>query len=156
MANNDENKLSVNARIANNLKVYMEDERFGVKELSEKYNINKSAIYKWLRQEACPNYDNLLLLADEFQCPLDCLLGRRATDDDYGFVAKSPTRPFYENLNAIMLEKGITEYRLVKTMKASRNKISSWRKGISLPDAKGIFDLANALDVSADYLVGRE
>lgn len=156
MANIGENKLSVNARIAKSLKAYMDDERLSVKELSEKYDINMSAIYKWLRQEACPNFDNLIILADEFRCPLDCLLGRRESDDDYGFVAKRPTRPFCDNLNAIMLEKGMTEYRLVKIMKAPRNKVTSWRKGISLPDAKGIDDLSTALEVSADYLVGRE
>lgn len=156
MANVDDSKLNVNAKIAQSLKQYMDDGRFSVKDLSEKYGINMSAIYKWLRGEACPNFANLILLADEFKCPLDCLLGRRAIDDDYGFVAKTPTRPFCENLNAIMLEKGMTEYRIVKTMKASRNKVSSWRKGVSLPDAKGIYDLSDVLDVSADYLVGRE
>lgn len=146
---------SINEKFAVALDYFMKTENCGARELAKKCDVTVSAIYKWKRGDACPGFRNLVLLADEFGCSMDCLIGREPIDNDYGFTAKFPLKPFCDNFNEILLEKGITEYRLVKMMGVSRTKIASWRKGNSLPDAKGLYDLAEALDVSADSLAGR-
>ncbi len=146
---------SINEKFAIALDYFMKTEKYGARELAKKCDVNVSAIYKWKRGDACPGFRNLVLLADEFGCSMDCLIGREPIDNDYGFTAKTSLKPFCDNFNEILSEKGITEYRLVKMMGVSRTKIASWRKGRSLPDAKGLCDLADALDVSADSLAGR-
>lgn len=149
-------QLSINEKVAAALDYFMKSEKYGARELASKCDVNVSAIYKWKRADSCPGFRNLVLLADEFGCSLDCLIGRTPIENDYGFTPKTITKPFCDNLNEILKEKGITEYRLVKIMGVSRTKISSWRKGKSLPDAKGLYDLAEVLDVSADSLAGRQ
>lgn len=146
---------SINEKFAFALDYFMKTEKYGARELAKKCDVNVSAIYKWKRGDACPGFRNLVLLADEFGCSMDCLIGREPIDNDYGFTSKTTLKPFCDNLKEILSEKGITEYRLVKMMGVSRTKIASWRKGNSLPDAKGLCDLADALDVSADSLAGR-
>lgn len=146
---------SINENFAFALDYFMKTEKYGARELARKCDVNVSAIYKWKRGDACPGFRNLVLLADEFGCSIDCLIGREPIENDYGFISKTAPKPFCDNFNEILSEKGLTEYRLVKMMGVSRTKISSWRKGNSLPDAKGLCDLADALDVSADSLAGR-
>lgn len=147
---------SINKAISSALNFYMKSEKCEVRTLVQKYGFSASSVYKWKRGDACPDFHNLITLADEFGCPLDCLIGREPLDNDYGYIPKPVTKPFCDTFNDIIKEKGLTEYRLVKTMGVSRTKISSWRKGKSLPDAKGLYDLAELLDISADSLVGRE
>ena len=118
-------------------------------------NIKKNIIINVGRQIGSGGRIIAKMLADEFGCSIDCLIGREPIENDYGFTSKTTPKPFCDNFNEILSEKGLTEYRLVKMMGVSRTKISSWRKGNSLPDAKGLCDLADALDVSADSLAGR-
>lgn len=147
---------SINENIAFAINYYMKSEKCKVRDLAQKCGLNSSAIYKWKRADACPSFTNLIAIADYFGCSLDCLIGRQPIDSDYGFVPKHSSKPFCDILNEILLEKGITEYRLVKLLNVSRTKVSSCRKGKSLPDAKGLYDLAEILNISADFLAGRE
>ncbi|MBO4990509.1 MAG: helix-turn-helix transcriptional regulator [Clostridia bacterium] len=51
-------------------------------------------------------------------------------------------------------EKGYTQQLLAQKIGYSQSVVSDWEKGISDPSAKAIVALAQALEVSADYLLG--
>ena len=54
-----------------------------------------------------------------------------------------------------MKEKGVTRYRLVKDLPIYDGYFTNWKKGKS-PNILTLILLADYLDVTIDYLVGRE
>lgn len=95
----------------------------------------------------------MIYLSEFLNCSLGFILG--ITDSEYeGMYKKCPL--FSVQLRKVMLEKKKTEYRLVKTTGISKSLFYSWLSGKSLPSIDNIIKLANALECSIDYLVGRE
>lgn len=95
---------------------------------------------------------NLLKLADYFNCSLDFLVGRTETVLDY-----SPRQcpPFYKRLREVMKEKGKTRYRMDKESKVKDSYFTNWSKGTD-PHILSLIEVADYLDVTIDYLVGRD
>lgn len=91
-------------------------------------------------------------LADFFNCSLDFLCGRTETILDFTI---QKTKPFYESLMSYMKKNEISRYRIVKETKLSNGNFESWRKGGD-PKIQTIIELADYLEVTIDYLVGRE
>lgn len=125
-----------------------------VQELSEKYGFSLSAIYKWLRGVCYPSFDNLVLLADNFGCSADYLLGLK--DDEVEYTANEQRQPFDVLFSDLLKEKNVSEYRLVKQTGLARSKVDEWRKAASLPSVESLVLVAKFFDVSVDRLVGRE
>ncbi len=61
----------------------------------------------------------------------------------------------YERFAELLKEKGITSYRISKEISISQSTLSDWKKGKSTPKADKLQLIANYLDVSLDYLVGK-
>lgn len=125
-----------------------------VQELSEKYGFSLSALYKWLRGVCYPSFDNLVLLADNFGCSADYLLGLK--DDEVEYTANEQRQPFDVLFSDLLKEKNVSEYRLVKQTGLARSKVDEWRKAASLPSVESLVLVAKFFDVSVDRLVGRE
>ncbi len=125
-----------------------------VQELSEKYGLSLSALYKWLRGVCYPSFDNLVLLADNFGCSADYLLGLK--DDEVEYTANEQRQPFDVLFSDLLKEKNVSEYRLVKQTGLARSKVDEWRKAASLPSVESLVLVAKFFDVTVDRLVGRE
>lgn len=125
-----------------------------VQELSEKYGFSLSALYKWLRGVCYPSFDNLILLADNFGCSADYLLGLK--DDEVEYTANEQRQPFDVLFSDLLKEKNVSEYRLVKQTGLARSKVDEWRKAASLPSVESLVLVAKFFDVTVDRLVGRE
>lgn len=125
-----------------------------VQELSEKYGFSLSALYKWLRGVCYPSFDNLVLLADNFGCSADYLLGLK--DDEVEYTANEQRQPFDVLFSDLLKEKNVSEYRLVKQTGLARSKVDEWRKAASLPSVESLVIVAKFFDVTVDRLVGRE
>ena len=125
-----------------------------VQELSEKYGFSLSALYKWLRGACYPSFDNLVLLADNFGCSADYLLGLK--DDEVEYTANEQRQPFDVLFSDLLKEKNVSEYRLVKQTGLARSKVDEWRKAASLPSVESLVLVAKFFDVTVDRLVGRE
>lgn len=63
---------------------------------------------------------------------------------------------FKENLKEIRMEKELTQGKLAKLIGYAQGNVSRWESGEQEPTATAIIALANALDVSTDYLLGQE
>lgn len=61
---------------------------------------------------------------------------------------------FYEILNCICEKKGITVTQLLKEHNLSTGNTGSWKKG-KLPNGETLLKIADYLDCSVDYLLGR-
>ena len=59
-----------------------------------------------------------------------------------------------ETIKSLRLEKGLTQPQLAEMIGVSKGMISVWENNINEPKASYIKALAQALEVSADYLLG--
>ena len=60
---------------------------------------------------------------------------------------------FNENLKIIRKAKGYTQEELAIKIHVVRQTISKWEKGLSVPDADVLIEMANLLDVSVSQLL---
>lgn len=72
---------------------------------------------------------------------------REYSPDDY-------MKPFPKRLRLLMEENGLSQNRLAKILGISRQAISSYALGASLPDSEKITTIAKYFKVSTDYLLG--
>ena len=61
-----------------------------------------------------------------------------------------------ENLKKARKNKNYTQDKLAKLLGVSRSTVAMWESGSSQPDNRLLSVLADTLDVSVDYLLGRE
>ena len=59
-------------------------------------------------------------------------------------------------LEQLMKERNFTAYRLSKIIGCSQSSIANWISGKNVPNYENISALADALNVSVDYLLGKE
>lgn len=59
-----------------------------------------------------------------------------------------------ENLKSLRKQKGITQEELAIKLNVVRQTISKWEKGLSVPDADMLINLADLLEVSTAQLLG--
>ena len=120
--------------------------------LAAAIGVSDETVRRWKNGERDILLSQLVKLADYFQCSLDFLTGRSDTVLDYQ-VSEMP--PFYDSLRAVMKEKGVTRYRLVKDLPIYDGYFTNLKRGKS-PNILTLILLADYLDVTIDYLVGRE
>ena len=64
---------------------------------------------------------------------------------------------FSERIIQCRTKKGLSQNQLAKLMEVSRQAVSKWENGLSVPDAAKMIQLAEIFEVSWDYLAtGRE
>ena len=63
---------------------------------------------------------------------------------------------FSENLKMLRKEKGFSQEQLATRLNVVRQTISKWEKGISVPDAELLIQLAEVLDVTVSDLLGKK
>ena len=93
-----------------------------------------------------------IAIADFFNCSLDFLAGRSETVIDF-IPKKCP--PFYEHFRNILKEKGISRYKIHTDTKIKSSHFVDWKNGTE-PQIHSLIELADYLDISLDYLLGRD
>ena len=63
---------------------------------------------------------------------------------------------FGENLKAIRKAKGYTQEELAMKLNVVRQTVSKWEKGLSVPDAEILVEIADVLDTNVSVLLGKE
>ena len=63
---------------------------------------------------------------------------------------------FPGNLKNLRVKKGLSQGELAIRLGVVRQTVSKWEKGISVPDAETLINLADVLDVSVNDLLGSE
>ena len=61
---------------------------------------------------------------------------------------------FAQRLKELRAENNISQSELAEMCNVQQSCVSKWERGATLPDAEMIVVLAQALHVSADYLLG--
>lgn len=63
---------------------------------------------------------------------------------------------FQENLKALRKQKGMTQEELAARLNVVRQTVSKWEKGLSVPDAAILMNIAEVFDVPVSRLLGGE
>ena len=63
---------------------------------------------------------------------------------------------FSKNLKTLRKSKGFSQEQLAVRLNVVRQTISKWEKGLSVPDAELLIQLAEVLDVTVDDLLGKK
>lgn len=61
-----------------------------------------------------------------------------------------------ENIKALRKAKGLSQEELAIKLSVVRQTISKWEKGLSVPDAGMVIQIADALDTTVNILLGEE
>ena len=120
--------------------------------LAAAIGVSDETVRRWKNGERDILLSQLVKLADYFQCSLDFLTGRSDSVLDYQ-VSEMP--PFYDSLRAVMKEKEVPRDRLGKDVPIYDGYFTNWKRGKS-PNIVTLILLEDYLDVTIDYLVGRE
>ncbi len=140
--------------IAQNLNELMKEHNISVKALKKIAGLKTtSVIYEWLSGKRGIKLDKAVKIADFFQCSLDYLAG---LTDNYEEKTYLPCPPFKDALLAVMQEKNITQYKLMKETNFKGGNIYTWFNKNATPRLDTVVELANFFDVTLDHLVGRE
>lgn len=113
-----------------------------------------SPIYKWKNGKKGLLLNTAVKLADYFQCSLDYLFGR--TDLDTPICKAKECPPFDVQFRKVLTEQKVSQYVLLKNEVVFRGNLNNWLNQKRIPHIESIIRIANYLDVSMDYLVGRE
>lgn len=100
-----------------------------------------------------PKTPTLIKIADYFNISIEFLMG--LTDNEH-FIKSNNTANFFERLNILRNEKGLTANNaLSKEVHIHRNNIRQWYNIHCLPLIDDLIILADYFEVSIDYLLGR-
>ncbi len=120
-------------------------------ELADKLGTHSTTVSGWARGASMINLVNAVKIADFFECSLDYLAGISEVDR---YVPARPLEPFYTRLRSVMKSCGVTRYRIAKDTEFKDPYFTKWSRG-SVPDLITVIKLAQYLNVSVDYLIGR-
>ncbi len=121
-------------------------------QLAAAFSVNIDTIYSWKNNEYTPSLSKLIVVADYFKVRLDFLAGRSDLEQP---CANRECPPFAKRLREVMKEKGMTTYYFRKNTRYGSSFFVKWENGAD-PLLPTLMDLADILDCSIDYLVGRE
>ncbi|MBQ9730184.1 MAG: helix-turn-helix transcriptional regulator [Clostridia bacterium] len=145
--------MSILSKLPERLKEELFEKEFSTAEFAEKIGVKRHTVTQYLQGVRLPKFHTFVAMLDLFHSSADFLLGR-SENPDYE-RAYLPTPPFCERLRVILAECNLSQYALQKRTGLSWNNFHFWLNGKRSPSPELLEKIADALDVSVDYLLGR-
>ena len=140
------------SKFAENLLALMEEHNINAPALAKIINVHRTSITRYLCGERLPNYEDFVSIIEYFNVSADVLLGRIDYCDVTTF---HPIQPFGTILQQAMNDANVSQYRIQKDLHFSSATTNAWISNKKLPAIDRVDKLADYLDVSVDYLLGR-
>jgi transcriptional regulator with XRE-family HTH domain len=140
------------SKFAENLSALMQEHNINAPKLGKILNINRSNITRYLRGERLPSYRLFIAIIEYFNVSADVLLGRIDYCETQAF---QPTKPFGGILQNTLKEARVTQTQLQKDLHLSSATTYTWLTNQRIPSVEHLDELADYLEVSVDYLLGR-
>ncbi len=144
--------METTVNISERLSELMNEKGISNKELANVLGVAIGTVGYWKKGRNTMRLPQFIAIADYFNCSLDFLAGRSETVID--FIPKE-CPPFYEHLRNILKSKKITRYRINADSKIKSSHFVDWKNGTE-PQIHSLIELADYLDISLDYLLGRD
>ena len=144
--------MKIMLSFAENLNSLMNEKNLNAPALAKILNTDRTNITRYLRGERLPNFKLFVSIIEYFNLSADVTLGLKDYSTESRFL---PVKDFASNLRAVMQESNTTQYKIEKQLKISGASMYNWLFGKSLPSIENLVKLAEFMDVSVDYLLGR-
>lgn len=130
-------------------------------EIAKSAGFEQSLYAKWEADKSLPGAENLVKLANVFNCSVDYLLGRGQNRgmvevNNFSIVQKNSTATFTERVTELLAEKHLSRRQLAIHSGIPMTTINNWFNRASLPTLDIAEKLADYFECSLDYLSGRE
>ena len=120
--------------------------------LSIKLGFGESTIYHYLQGIRIPYAETVIIIADFFKCSTDFLLGLE--DENYSEIYKKAP-PFKERFPELLKQCNLSQYKFEKLTKISHSVTGYWKNGTKKPTIESIIRIAQVLDKTVDFVLGR-
>ncbi len=130
----------------------LEEENLSDRKLANVLGISSSPICNWKKGKQIPTLENAVKIADYFNCSLDYLFGLVEIDEKDSFLKGN----FNLRLKKILKDKKLTQKQLNEATGFNNVNTNGWLNKNVQPDMPTVIRLAEYLNVSLDYLAGRE
>ncbi len=131
------------------------EEKISNADLSRKTGISTARISNFCNGKDMPSLNNALILANNFKCSLNYLLG--LTDEKHIVLSKREyfVEIFLKRLDFLLKKKMISQKQFCEEIEINKSCISNWRRG-QKPKTRNLIKMASMFDCSIDYLLGFE
>lgn len=142
------------SKLSEQLLELMDEDGLTQNTLAEKLNTSRPKLSLYVNDKALPTFEVFVKLIEFFNCSADFLIGNK----DYPERNKkyAPVLPFGTRLKSILKERGISQYSFHNSTNISWSVLHNWFKGNSLPSMDNLKRVAEELDCSVDFILGRE
>ena len=144
--------MVIMSKFAENLSALMQEHNLNAPALAKCLNTDRTNITRYLRGERLPLFKVFISLIEYFNISADVLLGRLDYSETQTFL---PIVPFGDTLRRVMSETKTTQYRIEKDLHISGGTMYNWLTNKSVPSTESLLKLADYMDCSVDYLLGR-
>lgn len=131
----------------------MEEKHINARFLAQYLELSVISIHRWLKGDYSLLLPTAVKIANFFNCSLDYLFGR---SDDFSTNIYIECPSFDIQFKKVLEEQKISQYKLTKSKLISGGNIDNWLNKKQTPHIESIIKLADYLNVTMDYLVGRE
>lgn len=141
---------------AERLKELIEEDNTSCGHIAHSVGINVHYLYAYTssNNSAMPSLDNIVKLANYFNCSLEYAIG--LTDNNVVSSYNSQLPSFSSRFRQVVKQRGFSLYRLGHVTNTSTTTYYRWINNLSSPNIDSLIRVANAIDVTLDYLIGRE
>ncbi len=129
------------------------ERKLDAKTLAKQLGVEGSTITRYLRAERAPTVENLVMLANYFQCTTDFLLGRENCNRLQTF---NSCPPFNEQIIKVLEYYGYSCYRFSIEANIHQSRVYAWKSGKRLPTLDSVLKIADFFECSVDFVLGRE
>ncbi len=141
-------------KFSNRLEFLIQDRAINKLKLSQKIELSSSSpVSAWISGKKTPNLDSAIKLANYFNCSLDYLFGLKELDENKNFKQVSS---FSIRLQEILKQKKLSQNKIIKETNFYSKSFNAWLHKNACPNMITVIELAKYLNVSLDYLAGRE
>lgn len=141
------------SNLSEQLTELMNEDGFNQITLAKAMKTPRAKISLYKSGKSVPNFKYLVAFINFFNCSADFLIG--LTDEPKRDITYKPVQPFNIRLRKILKEKGKLQKTLIESKHISWNTLHGWLTGKSLPSIENLKKLADFLDCSVDFILGR-
>ena len=144
--------MDILSNFAENLAELMAERNLNAPALAKILKMDRSNVTRYLHGLRLPVFHGFFAIAEFFNVSADVLLGRTDYSSETEFL---PVLPFGERLRQVMNETKTTQYRIERDLNISGSSMYNWLFNKTVPTVESLVRLAEYMDVSVDYLLGR-
>lgn len=123
-------------------------------QFSNEIGCSGQTVSRYLHGICYPAVELAIRMADYFKCSVDFLLGIK--DEEFAKLQFNTCPPFSERFVEVCSEKHTSRYKLHQKTEIPESVMRYWVRGKTMPSIANIIKIAEELEISVDYLLGRE